>query len=264
VDRYARHSVMPWFGTEGQAALRASTAVLVGCGGTGCACASFLGRAGVGRIRIVDPDVVGTTDLHRQVLFVEKDLDGQRPKAEVAAERLRQANSEVEVEAIVGEFNPRTAEPLVAEADLIMDCSDNFETRMLLNEVCTKLSKAWVHGACVGTAGIVVPFPADGIACYRCIVDHVPGPGAQTTCVEAGILGPLAGAVGCLEAAEGMTMLVNPAAVRQCLIYIEVLSHTYRAIEVRKRSDCPVCGRRLYEYLDGITPWEGRGGPCTG
>jgi molybdopterin/thiamine biosynthesis adenylyltransferase len=227
-------------------------------------CASFLARAGVGRIRIVDPDVVDTTDLHRQVLFTEKDVETGRPKAQAAAERLNQANRDVEIEPVVGEFDPETAESLVAGANLILDCSDNFETRMLLNEVCTKLSKAWIHGACAGTAGIVVPFPVGRIACYRCIVDHIPERTTAPTCEEAGILGPLAGAVGCIEAAEGITMLVRPRASRQCLIYIEVLSHTYEAIEVKARSDCPVCGSGVYEFLDGQKPWGGRSGPEPG
>ncbi|MFH1313137.1 MAG: HesA/MoeB/ThiF family protein [Candidatus Eisenbacteria bacterium] len=242
MDRYARHTALPWFGDRGQATLRASTVLVVGCGGTGCACSSFLARAGTGKIRIVDPDVVSATDLHRQVLFIEKDADGRRPKAEVAAERLNQANSEVVIEPVIERFSPENAESLVADADLVMDCSDNFETRVLLNEVCTRLSTAWVHGACVGTAGIIVPFPLDRIACYRCIVDHIPKRPAVPTCEEAGILGPLAGAVGCVEAAEGIKMLVNPQVFRQRLIYIDITSNTYEAIEVRKRSDCPVCG----------------------
>ena len=264
MDRYARHSVLPWFGPDGQATLRGSAALVVGCGGTGCACSSFLVRAGLGKIRIVDPDTIDTTDLHRQVLFSEKDLEARGRKAEVAARRLREANSEVEIEPVVGEFSPETAESLVAGIDLIIDCSDNFETRMLINEVCTKLSKAWVHGACAGTAGIVAPFPVGGIACYRCIVDHVPKGGARTTCEDVGILGPLAGAVGCIEAAEAITMLVDPHTFKQRLIYIEVLSHTYETIEVRKRSGCPVCVCGVHEFLDGSTPWGRDGGACAG
>jgi adenylyltransferase/sulfurtransferase len=264
VDRYVRHTVLPWFGDKGQAALRASTVLVVGCGGTGCTCSSFLARAGIGKIRIVDPDVVSATDLHRQLLFTEKDVAETRPKAEVAAEQLNQGNSEVEIEPVVETFKPENAGSLVAGVDLIMDCSDNFETRMLINEVCTKLSKVWVQGACVGTAGIIIPFPLDRIACYRCIVDHIPERAAVPTCEEAGILGPLAGAVGCLEAAQGIRMLVDPEASRQRLIYIDVTSDTYETIEVRKRSDCPVCESGVYEFLEGRRPWARSRGPCVG
>jgi adenylyltransferase/sulfurtransferase len=262
VDRYVRHTVMPWFGDNGQATLRGSTVLIVGCGGTGCTCSSFLARAGIGKIRIVDPDVVGMTDLHRQLLFTEKDVDDERPKVEVVAERLNQANSEVALEPVMETYKPENAESLAAGVDLIMDCSDNFETRMLLNEVCTRLSKPWVHGACVGTAGIIIPFPLCRTACYRCIVDHIPKPAAVPTCEGAGILGPLAGAVGCIEAAEGIKVLVNPEGSRQRLIYIDATSGEYETIEVRKRDDCPVCGSGVYEFLEGRRPW-GRG-PCVG
>jgi adenylyltransferase/sulfurtransferase len=242
VNRYVRHTVLPWFGERGQAALGGGSVLVVGCGGTGCSCTSFLARAGVGTIRIMDPDVVSVTDLHRQVLYREKDARDGRPKAEVAARRLGEANSEVRIEPVVERLDTDNAESLVREAELVMDCSDNFETRMLLNELCVRLSKPWVHGACVGTAGIVLPFPQTGAACYRCVVGHIPEATAVPTCEEAGILGPLAGTVGSIEAAEGIKILINPDMSRQRLVYIDMASHTYETIEVRKRSDCPVCG----------------------
>lgn len=205
----------------------------------------------MGRIRVVDHDVVTLTDLHRQILFTQSDAERQRPKAQVAAERLGEANPETEVDPRVVEFNPRTAESLIGDADLVVDCSDNLKTRMLINEVCAKHSKGWIHGACVSTAGMVIPFPPNAVACYRCVVDHIPEHPAVPTCEEAGILGAVAGMIGCIEAAEAIKMLVVPESQKQRIIYIESFTQTYETIEVRKRRDCPVCVRGVYEFLDG-------------
>jgi adenylyltransferase/sulfurtransferase len=256
VDRYIRHNVLSWFGPDGQRKLAGSLVVAVGCGGVGCTCSSFLARAGVGRLRIIDRDVVGITDLHRQILFDETDVAEVRLKTQVAAERLGEANSSVEVEPVFAELSPANAESLTGDADLVVDCTDNFETRMLLNDVCTRNSRPWIHAACMGTAGIVIPFPPAAAACYRCIVDHIPGAGPGQATSNPAILGPVAGAVGAIEAIEAIKMIVSPMHVCQKVIYFDSMSCTWETIEVKPKADCPVCGKGLYSYLDGSEVWS--------
>ena len=250
MDRYARQAILPWFGPEGSEKLKASSALVIGCGGTGCACSSFLARAGLGNLLLVDEDVVSLTDLHRQILYGETDLESLSLKVLSAGKALRKANRETEIEAVPARFDPGNAGDLVGRVDLVVDCSDNFETRMLINDVCLRHSKPWVHGACTDTSGIVIPFPKDAEACYRCVVDHIPD--ASASAGEApGILGPVAGMTGSLEAAEAVKILVVPDEVKTQIIYFDVLSYTYETISVRRRESCPACVAGRYEFLDG-------------
>ncbi len=251
MDRYARHSVLPWFGPGGQQELGESSVLIVGCGGTGCACSAFLVRAGVGTVRISDPDVVSSTDLHRQLLYTEDDVEKGRPKSVAARKRLGAANSTVVLEAVEERFDTSSVAGLIEGIDLLVDCSDSFETRMLINDVCLKYSIPWIHGACVGTAGIVIPFPGGESACYRCIVDHIPAPGSVPTNEETGILGPVAGMTGSLEAAEAIKMLLRPDAVTQRIVHFDTWLHLYESIEIRRKPGCPVCVGRRFEYLSG-------------
>jgi len=251
LDRYARHSVLPWFGSDGQHKLGRSSVLIVGCGGTGCACSAFLARSGVGTVRISDPDVVGFTDLHRQLLFEENDAEKGRPKADSAAGHLLAANSTVKIDALKERFDFSSAAGLIDGVDLLIDCSDNFDTRMLINEVCLQHSMPWIHGACVGSTGIVIPFPGGDTACYRCIVDHIPAPGSVPTNEEAGILGPVAGITGSLEAAEAVKMLLKPEAVTQRIVHFDTWSYLFETIEVERKPDCPTCAGRRFERSPG-------------
>lgn len=251
MDRYARHLVLPWFGPEGQEKLAGSAVLVIGCGGTGCSCSAFLVRAGLGTVRIADPDTVASTDLHRQVHYTEEDAREGRPKTVAASARLRAANSAVRVEPVQRKFDAQSAAEMIEGIDLVVDCSDNFETRMLINDVCLQYSLPWVHGACVGTGGIVIPFPGGETACYRCVVDHIPAPGSAPTNEEAGILGPVAGMTGSLEAAEAIKMITTPEAMTQRLIHFDTWSSIFETIEVRRKPDCPACVGRSLDYLSG-------------
>jgi molybdopterin/thiamine biosynthesis adenylyltransferase len=248
LDRYARHEILPWFGSGGRKKLGRSSVLVVGCGGTGCVCSSFLVRAGLGRIVLLDRDVVSLTDLHRQVLYDEADLEHLAIKVDRARAVLSRANRETEIEAVPEEFSPANAGALTERADLVVDCSDNFETRMLINDACLKYSTPWVHGACAGTSGIVIPFPEAAGVCYRCVVDHIPAGAASGS--ASGILGPVAGMTGALEAAEAIKMLVAPREARTIIIYFDALSYTYESIKVRGRQDCPACVGGRYDFLE--------------
>lgn len=255
VERYARQTALRWFGADGQRRLGKKSALIVGCGGTGCACASFLVRAGLGRVLVVDPDIVSLTDLHRQILYGEVDAEHLTSKACTAADALRSSNREACVEAMQVRFTPENGSSLIAGFDLLLDCTDNFETRMLINDVCLKCGVDWVHGACTGTAGMVIPFPAAGGVCYRCIVDHIPSGTAGGQAAQA-IFGPAAGIVGCLEAAEAIKMLIAPESVRPRIVFFDLLSDTHETIGVGRKKDCPACVGGTYEYLERPMPVE--------
>jgi adenylyltransferase/sulfurtransferase len=203
----------------------------------------------MGRVRIADPDVANTTDLHRQILFTEDDVTQERPKVLAARQRLGSANSECEIESMAVGFDAENAEALLDGMDLVVDCTDDFETRMLINEACLELATPWVHGACAATAGIVIPFAGRDAACYRCVVDHIPEPGVVPTTEETGILGPAAGATGSIQAAEAIKLLVDPGLVRQRIIYFDSLSNTYQTIDSKRKPDCPACAGRRYEFF---------------
>jgi molybdopterin/thiamine biosynthesis adenylyltransferase len=250
LDRYARHTVLPWFGAEGQRRLKNKSVLIVGCGGTGSTCAAFMARAGIGKMTLVDPDVVSLTDLHRQILYDEADVEHLTGKVEAAGRVLRESNHEVGIETVQAELTPGNAERVAAGKDLIIDCSDNFRTRLLINDVCLKHSTDWVHGAATGAAGIVIPFPAGGDGCYRCVVDRVPvaGTGGRG---QPGVFGPAAGAVGCFEAAEAMRMLIAPTSVESRIIFFDIISNTYETIRMHRKKGCKACEGGIFEALEG-------------
>jgi adenylyltransferase/sulfurtransferase len=241
---------MPWLGLTGQARLESSSVLIVGCGGTGCACASFLARAGVGTLTLIDGDVVERVDLHRQILYDEADAAAAAPKSHAAARKLASALPGVELKPVAEELTTHNVVDLASQIDLVIDCTDNFGTRLLINDVCLKHAIPWIHGACVSTMGMVIPFPVSPRACYRCIIRDVETLSSLGTCQDIGILGPLAGLVGCIEAVEAVKMLVNPKLVQQRMIYIDGLSYTYEVISVKGAEDCPACKRCVYRYLE--------------
>ncbi len=255
MERYRRQLGVPWIGTKGQQALKRSSAVIIGCGGLGCACSTFLARAGIGRIRLIDCDIICLSDVHRQIHYDESHAQGLHLKVSVAAQRLRDANSETRVEAFAYEFNPQNSYHLVEDFDLIIDCSDNFATRFLINEVALKHGIPWVHGACSSTSGLVVSFKDGSAACYRCIMAGV-SHHLVTSSNSPPILGPVAGAVGCIEAIEAMRLLIDPKLTKQRMIHFDATRYLWETIEVRKRADCPTCAKGQFEILDGLTVWQ--------
>jgi molybdopterin/thiamine biosynthesis adenylyltransferase len=250
LNRYSRQTILPWFGVDGQRRLAEKSVLIIGCGGTGCSCSSFLARSGLGKVLVVDPDVVSLTDLHRQILYDEADVEHLTAKADAAGGALGRSNSEIDIESIRAEFCAENAASLVGRADLVVDCSDNFETRMLINAMCLEHSIDWVHGACTGAAGLVIPFPAGGEVCYRCVVDHIPTR-APLMASGPGVFGPVAGMVGCLEAGTAIRMLIAPESVRPAIVFFDLLSNTYETIGIRRKGNCPACVRKIHGSSDG-------------
>jgi adenylyltransferase/sulfurtransferase len=251
-DRYSRQTRFAPFGDEGQARVAEATAVIIGCGALGTAQAALLARAGVGTLRLVDRDYVEESNLQRQVLFTEADATAGLPKAEAARRHLLEANSGVRVEAIVGDLNPRDAEDILDGAQVILDGTDNLETRYLINDYAVREGKPWIYGAAVGSYGISMPVLPDETACFRCVYPEPPS-GAQPTCETAGVLGPVTSVIGSLQAMEALKILSgHPESVRRKILTMDLWHGPVREISMPARdTDCPTCARREFPWLDG-------------
>lgn len=266
--RYDRQMLLPQIGAEGQKKIAAAKVLVVGCGGLGTHIADTLARAGVGRLVLADRDVVELTNLQRQVLFDEANVGEGLPKAEAAKRRLATINSQIAVTAIVDDVNHTNIRKLATDCDLILDGLDNFETRYLLNDCAVKLGLPYIYGGAVGTSGLVYPvlphtdsggsdweIAAVAGPCLRCIFEHAPPPGTGPTCDTAGVWGPLVAVVANLQAAEALKILTRQwRAVTRCLLSIDLWTNTFRCLDVAGGyipGQCPCCGRRCFDYLDG-------------
>jgi adenylyltransferase/sulfurtransferase len=214
----------------------------------------------VGSLRIIDRDVVELSNLQRQTLFEESDAVESAPKAVAAQSRLKRINSDVSVEAFVTDFDAVNAEELAGvegdaqRVDLILDGTDNVETRYLINDLSVKHALPWVYGACVGTEGRVMTIRPGATACLRCLFPDPPGAGELPTCDTAGVLGPLAGMVASLQSVAAIKLLTgNASAVAEHMTVVDVWSNRLRTIDLAeaRRSDCPTCGQRRFDALDG-------------
>ncbi len=240
-DRYRRQLVLPEIGEKGQRALARSTVVVVGVGALGSVAADLLARAGVGHLRLVDRDVVELVNLQRQSLYTEADLD--RPKAEVAAERLSKANSEIDIEAVAKDVHPRTVQEVVRTSGLVVDGTDNLETRYLLNEAAIHAGIPFVYGGAIGTYGMVLAIRSPDTACFRCLNPKPPPPGSLPTCETAGILNSVSAQVGAIEAGEAIRLLVGGKPTGE-LIVVDGWNPEIQRIRVARRDDCPACVKR--------------------
>jgi molybdopterin/thiamine biosynthesis adenylyltransferase len=254
MHRYERQQILPQIGPEGQTRLGRARVLLVGCGALGSVAAEMLVRGGLGLLRIVDRDLVELTNLQRQILFDQSDAAQELPKAVAAAGRLREINSQVQVEPIVADLNAANIESVAASVDLIIDGTDNVWTRYLVNDLAVKQRIPWVYGGCVGVSGRVWGIWPERTACLRCIFPERPRADELPTCDTAGVLGPAAAVVGGLQAATAMRMLVEGSDCMEHLpglISLDVWSGEYRTMASAKSpaADCPCCGERIFPYL---------------
>ena len=239
--RYSRHLILPDVGAQGQQLLKAARVLLVGAGGLGSPCGLYLAAAGVGTLGIVDSDEVDMTNLHRQVLYGTSDV-GER-KTRAASARVHDINPHVEVEEFDARLNSANAVGIVRGFDIVVDGSDNFPTRYLLNDVAVLLGIPDVFGSVHRFEGQVSVFGAAGGPCYRCLFREPPEPGAIPSCAEAGVLGVLPGIVGTVQATEVIKLIlgIGEALVGRLLL-IDALEMKFRSIELRRDPDCPSCG----------------------
>ena len=247
VDRYHRQTLLPEVGADGQAKLAGATAVVIGVGALGTVISDALARAGVGRLVLVDRDLVELTNLQRQTLFAESDVG--EPKAVAAAARLRQVNSQIAIEAIPTDVDATNVAELVAGADVVLDGLDNAETRYLLNDVCVRDDLPWVYGAAVGTSGRAMAILPQETACLRCVFPEPPRPGELETCDTSGVLAMAAGIAANWQAAMGLGVLLGATSV-PLLHAFDVWQGVSRPVRTQKDPDCPCCARREFPFLD--------------
>ena len=247
-DRYSRQILFPEIGVKGQRKLGESHTVVVGCGALGCVHAMLLARAGVGRLTLIDRDYVEVSNLQRQILFDESDAAASLPKAIAAQKRIASINSGIEVRAAVEDLDSRNADELLSEADVILDATDNFETRYLINDWAVRESIPWIYGAAVGSYGITMPI-VPGQVCLRCVYP-VPPAGDQPTCETAGVLNPITTAIGAWQTASAIRLLAGGPLLETRILTMDVWTGTVRSIAQPTRDpECPCCGSRNFEYL---------------
>ena len=253
--RYHRQILFHAIGEEGQTRLSQARVLLCGCGALGTVLAETLVRAGVGFIRLADRDFVELTNLQRQVLFDEQDLAEQLPKAVAAARKLKLINSQVVIEPHVADVASGNVLELTRGVDLILDGTDNFETRFLLNDVSLELGIPWVYGGCIGSHGQVLPIFPGETACLRCLMEDVPAPGTTETCDTAGILGPTVNMIASLQAVQALKILAGRKdQVEASLHILDVWDGTLRKMSVKNLRDqgrCPACHQGERAWLHG-------------
>lgn len=255
-ERYVRQTIFHAIGETGQNRLRASRVCLIGCGALGTHIADTLVRAGVGFLRIVDRDIPVQSNLQRQSLFDEQDVIDGVPKVIAATKRLNAVNSEVTIEPHVLDVNSTNIEPLVADVDFVVDGSDNFEIRYLINDVCVKLNKPWVYGGVIGSYGMTMTIRPELTPCLRCVFPEAPAPGEAPTCDTAGVIGPAVNVVAGLQSAEAMKLAVGAIeALNTDLLAIDVWDLSIDQVPLGARNaECPTCAKHEYTFLDQTAP----------
>jgi adenylyltransferase/sulfurtransferase len=252
VERYLRQSRFAPLGEDGQKRISSSTVAVVGLGALGSMQADLLARAGVGTLRLLDRDFVELSNLQRQTLYDESDAAEALPKAVAAARRLARVNSEIRLEPHIADLSPRNIEDLLEGADLILDATDNFETRYLINDFAVARGIPWIYGAAVASYGLTLAIVPGRSACFRCVYPEPPQ-GAQPTCETEGVLGPVTAATGALQAGFALKILARGAeSIIPRLTRVDVWSGEIRQTAPPARDpDCPCCHAREFPHLEG-------------
>jgi adenylyltransferase/sulfurtransferase len=261
LQRYRRQMRFAPWGEASQERLRSGRVLVCGCGALGCVVAETLVRSGVGFIRLVDRDFVDLDNLHRQVLFDESDAAEQLPKAVAAARRLAAVNSQVEIEPVVVDLNAENIRRLADDVDLVVDGTDNFETRYLVNDYAVATGKPWLFAGCVGAEGQMLAIIPGETPCLSCIMPEPPPASVLPTCESAGVLGPIVNVIASLQAMEALKMLSgNRDQLNPAMTFVDLWHNQLRTIRVAaaRSADCPTCGRREFAWLEG-----GRGAAIT-
>lgn len=249
--RYLRQTIFPGIGVAGQQKLLAARVVVIGCGATGTVIANHLARAGVGHLTVVDRDFIELNNLQRQLLFDEHDLAENMPKAVAAERKLRAINSDIEVRGLVTDVNAENIEALIAGATVVMDGTDNFETRYILNDACLKHNLPWIYTGAVATYGMSQTIIPGQTACLRCLFNDVPPPGTSATCDTAGVVGPVVSAIASVSATEAIKLIVGQGELNRGIIHFDVWFNTFEQFATGgPRADCPACQQRNFEFLN--------------
>lgn len=252
VTRYSRQVLFPAIGEEGQQRISKTQVAIIGCGALGTVSAEILTRAGIGRLKILDRDFIEESNLQRQGLFTEEDARRGLPKAVAAQHALRALNSEVELEGIVEDVTDANIAALCRGTQVIVDGTDNFETRYLINDFSVRESVPWVYGACLGSYGIAFAFQPGKTPCLQCLFAEPPPAGSAETCDTAGILGPVVHAVAGYQSAQVLKLAVGQPPAAE-LFQVDVWNSRARLLPVEGAQDeaCRCCGRREFRFLEG-------------
>jgi adenylyltransferase/sulfurtransferase len=251
-ERYSRQILFSDIGKAGQQKLLDARVLIVGCGALGASHCEMLSRAGVGKLRIVDRDFVEFTNLQRQTLFRESDAAERLPKAVAAQARIAEINSEIEVEGVVTDVNNSSIESLLDGCDLVIDGTDNFQVRYLLNDACVKNGKTWIYGAAVSSYGTTMTVVPGKTPCLRCIFEEMPDAGSSPTCDTAGVIMPIIASISAVQVTEAIKLIVGKVDdLHGSLMQIDIWANDWRKIKLGKPlPDCPACGKRNFEFLD--------------
>src|SRR5580700_9990983 len=265
--RYSRHLIMPEVGMDGQLKLKAAKVLCIGTGGLGAPLGQYLAAAGVGRIGLVDFDKVDLTNLQRQILFSTGDVG--RPKIQAAAERLRSLNPDIRIDTFETMLTSENALDILKDYDIVVDGTDNFATRYLVNDACVLLGKPNVYGSIFRFEGQASVFGYPDGPCYRCLYPEPPPPGLVPSCAEGGVLGVLPGIVGVIQATETIKLILGTGdSLAGRLLLVDALAMRFRELKLKKNRECPVCGenptvKELMDY-DQFCGIRGEEKPATG
>lgn len=251
----ARYNVQMAFGglkKEGQIKLMNSNITIVGAGALGCATANNLARSGVGEITIIDRDYVELENLQRQTLFDEKDAEKKLPKALAVKEKIKKINSAINIEALVCDLNSKNVENLFKGTMLVLDATDNFYTRFLINDACIKLNIPWIYAAVVASFGITMNIIPGDTACFSCLVPELPAPGEAPTCQTAGVLNTIVEIIASFQSTEAVKLLAGKKhLLRKSLLFLDVWENYFSQTEISKDKNCPTCAKRKFQFLEG-------------
>lgn len=249
--RYARQIIFTPIGEAGQRRLLDAHVTIIGVGATGSILADRLARAGVGHLRLVDRDFVELNNLQRQLVYDEEDVAAVLPKAVAMARKLRRINSTIRIEEIVADVNPANIAGLITDADLVLDGTDNFATRYLINDACVKLGKPWVYTGVIASYGMTMTIRPGVTPCLRCVMGELPAPGTVPTCDTAGIIGPIVSLMGSITVAEALKLLVGHGVLNDGMIHVDLWENTFEKFDLGgPRPDCPTCGQRDFAFLN--------------
>jgi molybdopterin-synthase adenylyltransferase len=251
IDRYSRQILFSGIGKDGQAKLLNSRALVIGCGALGASHAESLARAGVGTLRLADRDFVEASNLQRQTMFTEQDAEDRLPKAAAAASHIKEINSEINVEAEILDVNHSNIERLIEDCDVVLDGTDNFATRYLINDACVKAEKNWIYGAAVGSYGVTMTVQPHQSPCLRCVFEEAPPAASAPTCDTAGVIMPIISIVSAVQVTEALKLLTGqPENLHHSLMQFDVWRNEWRKINPGPpAADCPTCGRGEYLTL---------------
>jgi adenylyltransferase/sulfurtransferase len=261
LKRYSRQVILSNIGEEGQKKLLNSKAVIVGCGALGTVAANNLARAGVGHITIIDRDFVELSNLQRQMLFDENDLG--EPKALAAAQKLKSINSDIEVEPLVADLNHTNIQEILNDVDVVIDATDNIQTRMLVNDVCVQKRIPWIYTGAIGTSGMIMNLIPDG-PCLRCLYPNIPQAGSLPTCDTLGVLNTVTSIMGSMESTEALKILMGVYSkssekdndddgkvdIGGKLIVYDAWDNSIDHIVVKKVEECICCGEKNFNFME--------------